>query len=212
MKWNNLIILIFIFQTGELAAQLHIIEPDYTLLQNRYSATFIFNYNDQDNNEETTNQEYPSPRSVLFKSMMIPGWGQVTNRQIWKVPIVYGLFAGVGVYTAHLNSQYQDYRAAYYNSVQGSDSDMRFGPTPEYLQNVNVNQLQANRNTLRNQRDFMFVVMGLAYGLNILDAYVYAHMRSFDVSDDLSARTIIEAGIFENGTPGIRVSLTLQSK
>ncbi|TVP99122.1 MAG: hypothetical protein EA359_17385 [Balneolaceae bacterium] len=209
MKWANLIILVIFFLFDDVAAQHNFIEPDYTLLQNRYYQMLSYEVSQQQEDEESGNSEYPSPRSVMFKSMMIPGWGQIENRQIWKVPIVYGLFAGVGVYTAHLNSQYQDYRAAYYNAVQGADSDLRFGPTPDYLQNVNTNQLQANRNTLRNQRDFMFVVMGLAYGLNILDAYVYAHMRSFDVSDDLSARTIIEPGILEYGSPGIRVSLTL---
>ncbi|MEX2435739.1 MAG: DUF5683 domain-containing protein, partial [Balneolaceae bacterium] len=61
----------------------------------------------------------------------------------------------------------------------------------------------------RNRRDFMFVVMGLAYGLNVLDAYVYAHMRSFDVSDDLSARTIIQPTLIAEGKPGIKISLSL---
>ena len=56
----------------------------------------------------------------------------------------------------------------------------------------------------------MFVVMGLAYGLNILDAYVYAHMRSFDVSDDLSARTTVSPAILSEGVPGVRVSLSFQ--
>jgi hypothetical protein len=212
MKWANLIILVIFFSFDDLAAQYNVIDPDYKLLQNRYYQKLSYEVSQQDNDEESENSEFPSPRSVMFKSAMIPGWGQIENRQIWKVPIVYGLFAGVGLYTAHLNSQYQDYRAAYYNAVQGADSDFKFGPTPDYLQNVNTNQLQANRNTLRNQRDFMFVVMGLAYGLNIIDAYVYAHMRSFDVSDDLSARTIIVPGILEYGSPGIRVSLTLYTK
>ncbi len=215
MKWINLIIMAFLIQIGDLAAQYNIIEPDYSLLQNRYYQDYQLSHqlrSYQEDETETQRNEYPSPKSVLFKSMIIPGWGQIENRQIWKVPIVYGLFAGVGVYTSHLNSQYQDYRAAYYNAVQGADSDLKFGATPDYLQNVNTNQLQNNRNTLRNQRDFMFVVMGLAYGLNILDAYVYAHMRSFDVSDDLSARTKVEPGILEYGSPGIRVSVTLFSK
>ncbi|TVR16975.1 MAG: hypothetical protein EA391_06170 [Balneolaceae bacterium] len=160
----------------------------------------------------TSNQEYPEPRSVLFKSMIIPGWGQIENRQAWKVPIIYAMFAGVGYYTHFLNGEYQDYRAAYYNTVQGAESDFRFGPTPQRLQGISANQLQSNRNSLRNQRDFMFVVMGLAYGLNVLDAYVFAHMRSFDVSDDLSARTVIQPGLIAEGAPGVSISLTLQRK
>lgn len=161
--------------------------------------------------DSTERKEFPEPKSVMFKSMMVPGWGQIENKQIWKVPIIYGLFAGIGYYTHHLHSQYTDYRAAYYNSFPDND-DLRFGPTPEYLEGVNANQLQSNRNSLRNQRDFMYVVLGLAYGLNVVDAYVFAHMRSFDVSDDLSAQTQISPDLMANGTPGLSFKITLQTR
>lgn len=190
-------------------SQIHLVENDYLLLENRISQVHDYGYR---NDPELVESEFPSPRSVLFKSMIVPGWGQIENRQIWKVPIIYGMFAGVGVYAVHLNTQYQDYRAAYYNSNQGDDNDFRFGPTPERLQNVNSNQLQSVRDNFRNQRDFMFIAMGLAYGLNILDAYVYAHMRSFDVSDDLSARTMIGPTIIADGSPGLSIKISIKIK
>ncbi len=210
MKLSNLTILflIVLFLTETPLYGQHIIDRDYALLMNRYSNVLDISLADVENN----NQDYPSPRSVLFKSMMIPGWGQIENRQAWKVPIIYAMFAGVGYYTHYLNGEYQDYRAAYYNSVQGEDNDFRFGPTPERLQGISANQLQSNRNSFRNQRDFMFVVMGLAYGLNVLDAYVFAHMRSFDVSDDLSARMGIQPGLLADGSPGLSINVTLQRK
>ena len=34
----------------------------------------------------------------------------------------------------------------------------------------------------------MYVTIGLAYALNAVDAYVYAHLSTFDVSDDLCPR------------------------
>lgn len=190
-------------------SQIQFAENRYLLLENR-----ILESNDSQNryDPESEKPEFPTPKSVLFKSMIVPGWGQIENRQVWKVPIIYGMFVGVGVYAGYLNTQYQDYRAAYYNSNQNQDNDFRFGPTPERLQNVNSNQLQSVRDNFRNQRDFMFVAMGLAYGLNILDAYVYAHMRSFDVSDDLSARTIIAPAIIADGSPGLSLKVSLQKK
>lgn len=157
----------------------------------------------------SNSSEFPSPRSVLFKSMMVPGWGQIENNQVWKVPLIYGMFAGVGIYTSYLNNRYEDYRAAYYNSHQTEESEYKFGPTPDYLVGVNPAQLQSNRNSFRNQRDFMFIVMGLAYGLNALDAYIFAHMRSFDVSEDLSASTYIGPAILDGPNPGIRVRINL---
>lgn len=171
-------------------------------------------YSDMLQVQDTTNrvrETFPSPRSVMFKSLMVPGWGQIENRQAWKVPIVYGLFAGVGYYTYYLNGQYQDYRAAFYNSFP-ENTDQRFGPTPVRLQGVNRSQLQSNRNSLRNRRDFMAVVFLLAYGLNAVDAYVFAHMRSFDVSDDLTARTILSPDLLVDGSPGITLSISLSKR
>lgn len=203
MKWINLFLFLLLF-TVTAQAQHSGFERDFSMLEYRYMNSLTVQ---QDTVER---REYPSPKSVMFKSLMIPGWGQIVNEQIWKVPIVYGLFAGVGVYTFYLHDQYKDYRTAYYNAVRSDEeNDFRFGQTPDYLVGINQSELQSNRNSLRNRRDFMFVVMGLAYGLNAVDAYVYAHMRSFDVSDDLSARAIIQPTLMAEGKPGIKISLSL---
>lgn len=163
--------------------------------------------------EPIIQSDFPSPKSVLYRSMIVPGWGQITNKQWWKVPIIYGLFAGGAYYTIDLTGSYRDYRAAYYNLTRGAESDFRFGVTPDYLTGVtSAEQLRQNRNTLRNQRDFMYVVMVLIYGLNIVDSYVYAHMRSFDVSDDLSAIPSIQPGMIASSAPGFTFRLSLLSK
>ena len=207
MKWASflLVILLNIISYSDSIAQQSLLIDDYTLLKNRISESGRTNFV-QEEDTVLQSRDFPSPNSVLYKSLIIPGWGQVINRQIWKVPIIYGMFTGIGVYTFFLNNQYKDYRAAYYNATH---DDMRFGPTPERLQGVNANQLQSTRNNYRNQRDFMFVVMALAYGLNALDAYIYAHMRSFDVSDDLSAKTTIQPAIIAEGKPGVRITFSL---
>ena len=134
---------------------------------------------------DTAETQYPDPKLVVRRSLIVPGWGQVTNRQTWKVPIVYGLLGGLGYYSVYLTKQYHDYRAAYYNSFD-SNTDMRFGATPGYLEGQNVSSLKSNRDFLRNRRDFIYVTIFLSYVLNAVDAYVFAHLRPFDVSDDLS--------------------------
>lgn len=209
MKLISILILICISTPVQSHSQIQVVERNFLLLENRLFENSDYKKQDA---PESNQSKFPTPRSVLFKSMIIPGWGQIANDQIWKVPIIYGMFAGVGVYAGYLNDQYQDYRAAYYNSNQNEDNDFRFGPTPERLQNVNPSQLLSVRDNFHNQRDFMFVVMGLAYGLNILDAYIYAHMRSFDVSDDLSARTMIGPAIIADGSPGLSLKVSLQKK
>lgn len=168
--------------------------------------------------QEADSSDYPDPNSVMYKSMMLPGWGQVVNRQAWKVPLVYGLLGGLAWYSVHLTRQYHDYRAAYYNLHPESPDDLKYGPTPDFIpENTSLEALKSNRNTLRNRRDLVYVGIGLAYGLNIVDAYVFAHMRSFDVSENLSMRTSLKPAMGEGRlaasaglpTPGFTLSFEL---
>lgn len=55
----------------------------------------------------------------------------------------------------------------------------------------NSSSIRNQRDFLRNRRDFIYVTIGLAYLLNVVDAYVYAHLRPFDVSDNLSVAPTI---------------------
>ena len=146
--------------------------------------------------------------------MFIPGWGQVINDQVWKVPVIYGILGGLGYYSVYLTKKYHDYRAAYYNlNPDNPNNDMRFGPTPSYInQNADPRQIRNARNTFRNRRDLVYVGIVVAYGLNIIDAFVFAHMRSFDVSDDLSMRPSLKPNIMAHSTPGLTLSIDLIKK
>ncbi|WP_372635651.1 DUF5683 domain-containing protein [Fodinibius sp.] len=158
-------------------------------------------------------ESLPSPNSVMYKSMIVPGWGQIVNKQIWKVPIVYGLLGGLAWYSIDLTQRYHDYRAAYYNLNDQTDDDQRFGPTPDYIpESANLEQLKTIRNTYRNRRDMVYIGIVLAYGLNIVDAYVFAHMRSFDVSENLSMRPSLKPDIMARSAFGITFSVELFKK
>ncbi len=149
----------------------------------------------------------PYPKQILRKSLILPGLGQYHNDQSWKIPLIYGLIGGLSYYSVFLTKQYHDYQAAYYNTVTDHD-DLRFGPTPDRLMGANTSQLKSNRNFLRNRRDFMYVTIGLAYALNAVDAYVYAHLSTFDVSDDLSLRPSFDVYHLEDSEFGIETTLT----
>jgi len=156
--------------------------------------------------------QYPEPKKVLRRSLILPGWGQVTNKQAWKVPIVYGLLGGLTYYSVYLHKQYHDYRAAYYNLNPDTPDDGRFGPTPGYISaGTSLESLRQNRNFFRNRRDLVYVFIGLSYALNAIDAYVYAHLRPFDVSDDLSMKATIKPDVlatrFADPVPSISLSI-----
>lgn len=173
IRFNIAIACIVVLLSGSLKAQ-YLTRADL----NKASYSYAFE-------SDSSKSEYPNPKAVVRKSLIIPGWGQVINKQAWKVPIVYGLIGGLSYYSVDLTKQYHDYRAAYYNSF-AVNTDMRFGATPNYLVGQNVSLLKSNRDFLRNRRDFIYVTVFLSYVLNAVDAYVFAHLRPFDVSDDLS--------------------------
>jgi len=207
--------LLFLLAVSSTAsAQNNFLENDFTLLEKRQFSklTDAVDESRVDVQDTQPREDFPSPGSVLLKSLMVPGWGQITNKQAWKVPIVYGLLTGSVLYTRYLTKQYHDYRAAFFNTTRGEDSDFRFGKTPTRLEGLNAEQLRSQRNSFRNQRDFSYVIIGLAYGLNVLDAYVFAHMRSFDVSDDLSATASIRPDLIDGRSAGMTFSFSLQSK
>jgi hypothetical protein len=129
----------------------------------------------------------PEPRLVMRQSVAVPGWGQITNQQAWKVPVIYGLFAGVVTYGVYAHRMYNGYKAAYYNSFP-DNTDLRFGQTPSFVPAGQPAEVyRFNRNQFRNRRDLTVVGVLLVYGLNVADAYIFAQLRDFDVSDDLSA-------------------------
>lgn len=169
------------------------------------SATCVFAQKKATDSTEVVPPGFPKPGRVALQSTMVPGWGQVTNKEWWKVPIIYGGLIGL-VYLNRTQAQkYQDYRAAYYN-LQNPEGDSRFGSTPSYLVGKSQFELRSVRNASRNQRDISYVYIGLFYGLNILDAYIFAHLRPFDVNDDLSLAPSLNP-LDGNLAPAIKLSI-----
>ena len=84
MKWVNLIFILLAVTFQDLNAQNGSIaeERQFFLLEQRLGNSTSFDRALQDT---TDRNEYPEPKSVMFKSMMIPGWGQIVNKQTWKV-------------------------------------------------------------------------------------------------------------------------------
>lgn len=177
------------------AVESHLNSNTALLMGTESFAIYGSRFSMSENAQTAVRDTVPKPLSVMRKSMILPGWGQAVNRQIWKIPIVYGMLAGLTYYSILMDQNYRDYRAAFYNS-QSINGDERFGPTPPHIDpNQNPESLRYTRNIYRNRRDLTFVGIVLAYGLNVVDAYVFAHMRDFDVSDDLSAGIYIEPAI-----------------
>jgi hypothetical protein len=120
-------------------------------------------------------------RAALF-SAVVPGLGQVYNRKYWKPPILYAGLIALGYSIEFNNSNYKIFKRAY---LYRTDPD---STTVDDYQNIypDPNALLVRKDYYRRTRDLMWIIASGVYILNIIDAYVDAHLADFDVSDDLS--------------------------
>ena len=53
-----------------------------------------------------------NPKKASRLSAILPGLGQVYNKQYWKVPVIYGGYAVIGHYIKFNNQMYHDFKNA----------------------------------------------------------------------------------------------------
>jgi len=53
-------------------------------------------------------------------------------------------------------------------------------------QSIPSSAIRPIRDNLRRNRDLSIIAMGLVHGLNVIDAFVSAHLLDFDVGEDLT--------------------------
>ncbi len=130
-----------------------------------------------------------SPGKAMIFSLILPGAGQVYNKKIWKVPIIY-LSLGTLIYYADRNQDYyQRFRRAYLYQTDTLSS------TVSEFNGASNDQLLYYRKQYRRNRDLCILGITAIYILNIIDANVDANLFDFDVSDNLSMR--LEPGIID---------------
>lgn len=123
---------------------------------------------------------YSSARKASIMSAILPGLGQAYNKKYWKIPIIYAGLGGFGYMFLTNNKQFNLYRA---NVVAYNDDDSLTLPAmPEF----SSEQSQVLKLYYRKNRDFAVIGFSLIYLINIIDANVDSHLKTFDVSDDLS--------------------------
>ena len=129
------------------------------------------------------------PQVATRRAAILPGWGQATNKEYWKIPLVYGVLAIPGALYFYNDSWYNKTKYAYEAKFKAQaptlDSSGLAGIDPQ-LKNLGLASLQSYRNTFRRDRDYSILYFILAWGLQVADATVFAHLKQFDVSDDLS--------------------------
>lgn len=131
--------------------------------------------------------KHHNPKLATKYSALMPGLGQIYNKQYWKLPIVYGVLA-IPIATYIYNDDYYNKTkfayTAKFKAENGDNSDLaKIDPV---LKNLSLGSLQSYRNGFRKDRDYSILWFILGWGLNVVDATVSGHLKEFDISSNLA--------------------------
>jgi hypothetical protein len=150
-----------------------------------------------------------SPRKAIVRSAIIPGWGQITNKKAWKLPLVYASL-GTTTYLFFRNlNQFKDARNSYILATDNDPSNDNLIPQPYYSVKDQPERIRVFRNQVRQNIDYSVVFFILFWGLNVVDAAVDAHLKTFDVTDKISLNLKVGNSSFSN-TTGISLIMPIK--
>jgi len=132
--------------------------------------------------------EVSNVKKATTLACIFPGAGQIYNRSYWKVPFVVGGFASM-IYCIDWNNRgYQRFKKAYglLADYEQHPENYPDGPTDEFHGRYSASFIKNLRNNYRRNRDLCIIITGALYILQIVDAHVDAHLKDYDISDDLS--------------------------
>ncbi len=144
-----------------------------------------------------------SPKKASIYAALFPGLGQVYNGKYWKLPIVYGGYAGLIYLLGWNNNNYNDYFDAYRTIARYTTVEQMSKADKDYLNNLfkipywdlNINpshfstfqsQLKSGKDFYRRNRDLSIIAIAALHVLSIIDASVDANLSDFEINDNLS--------------------------
>jgi len=170
-------------------------------------------------------------RKAVFRSMIIPGWGQLYNMQllndgygpragksqIWQKLYtsakIAGIYGGITVLTmSYIESSKQYNLALTELQYRDSHSDQP-DPNGPFGSRYSTSGITQRKDTYRRNKQIVLFSYGLVYFANIVDAYVAARLHFFNIDDNLSFKvmpSMINTNSMYgfNATPALKLSLT----
>ncbi len=142
-----------------------------------------------------------NPKIALLAGI-IPGGGQLYNRQFAKLSVYY---IGIGGFLYLIDSNTTEYRKlkrAYAMRIAGED-DIYKGII------TTAARLKSIRDQYRKNLELSYIGAVVFYIVGIVDGFVSAHLSSFDVSDDISFHPRLIPSIGTSSSLGIAVRWTI---
>jgi hypothetical protein len=131
-----------------------------------------------------------APAKAAFYSAVLPGLGQAYNKRYWKIPLVYAAIGSSAYAYVQNNKVYHKFRDAFKSRRMGFTTDPYYDLNDSGIvigqPDVSDSSLQTAQERAQEARDFSLVLTIGMYALNIIDANVDAHLKQFNVNEDLS--------------------------
>lgn len=148
------------------------------------------------------NVKPPNPKRAGLYSAILPGLGQVYNRQYWKLGVIVAAGGAVTGFMIFNNRKYNIYQKAYFGRIDNDPS------TTDTFTNYQLSDLDLLRKTYRTYVEYTVIAGTLCYLINILDAFTSAHLKTFDMSKNISMRL---SPVFDNRNQyGIRLAFAIK--
>lgn len=158
--------------------------------------------------KKTWNTDPLSPARAAFYSAILPGLGQAYNKSYWKIPIVY-LAIGIPTYLYVVNDKELDrYRTAYKKRLDGLTDDEFYVGRTDGNPRLSTDALRRAQDTYRRNKEMAMLFAIGFYALNIIEANVDAHLKQFNVNENLS----LEPYLYQNRYSNTYVGLTCTYK
>ena len=71
-----------------------------------------------------------NPKKATRLSAIVPGLGQIYNKQYWKIPVIYGGYAVIGHYIKFNNDMYHEFKSAL--TYELDDDASTINPFPNF--------------------------------------------------------------------------------
>lgn len=121
-----------------------------------------------------------NPRKAILYAAIFPGSGQIYNKKYWKVPLVYAGFATGIFFIDFYQGRYLLYRNELFGLLETGAERSPSGFNEKQLRNIIDDS--------KRERDFMTIITGFWYILQLVDAHVDAHLKEFDLNPQLQVK------------------------
>lgn len=138
----------------------------------------------------------PDPKRAGLYSALIPGMGQLYNRQYWKAPIIYAGLGTAVFFIVRNSNEYNRYRKAYVSRLNNNPN-----ASDEFSGILSTQAVKQYQDDAKRYLDLTILFSVIGYAGQVLEAISGAHLRNFDITPDLSMQ--VRPILTPNNTIGV---------